>query len=269
MKAIAYIIAIAIALGAAFFSFSHSSKFAELEKKHLSAMTAAQEVNAKLAAAEKNIKDEKALTVAAEDKLETAKQNISSIKTAGATYSTQATKLDAQLVQQASEQVLLDKTLEDVKSSLQGLGTDVTMDNLAEKIVEIDEGIKTKKTKLEELETLTAGAEKLLTSNRAEAGRLATRYVERNARIRRNATQAVVTAVNQEWGFLVIGAGSNSGFSPQTSLLVQRDGVKIGRVKPSSIEPNQVIAEIDLDSLATGVRIQPGDQVLLATPAAN
>jgi hypothetical protein len=78
--------------------------------------------------------------------------------------------------------------------------------------------------------------------------------------------QAVITGVNQEWGFLVIGAGSNTGFTPQTSLLVQRDGKMIGRVRPSSIEPTQTIAEINFKTLAPGVRIQPGDYVIYEKP---
>ena len=78
----------------------------------------------------------------------------------------------------------------------------------------------------------------------------------------------MVTAVDQDWGFLVIGAGSNSGFSPQTGLLVTRDGHLIGRVRPSSIEPNQTIAEIDFKSIAAGARIMPGDRVMLGKPHA-
>ena len=93
--------------------------------------------------------------------------------------------------------------------------------------------------------------------------------VERSSRISGNAMEAVVTAVNQDWGFLVIGAGSNSGFTPQTSLIVQRDGRMIGRIRPSSIEPTQTIAEIDFNSLASGVRLQPGDRVMLAKPNTN
>jgi hypothetical protein len=93
--------------------------------------------------------------------------------------------------------------------------------------------------------------------------------IERSSRISRNSMEAVITAVNQDWGFLVIGAGSNSGFTPQTDLLVRRDGRKIGRVRPSSIEPTQTIAEIDLESLAPGVRLQPGDRVILAKPTSN
>jgi hypothetical protein len=93
--------------------------------------------------------------------------------------------------------------------------------------------------------------------------------IERSSRIGRNSMVAVVTAVNQDWGFLVIGAGSNSGFTPQTGLLVERDGRKIGRVRPSAIEPTQTIAEIDFESLASGVRLQPGDRVILAQPVTN
>ena len=95
------------------------------------------------------------------------------------------------------------------------------------------------------------------------------RDIERNSRIGRNSMEAVVTAVNQDWGFIVIGAGSNSGFTPQSALIVRRDGRMIGRVRPSSIEPTQTIAEIEFDSLATGVRLQPGDRVILAKPITN
>jgi hypothetical protein len=50
---------------------------------------------------------------------------------------------------------------------------------------------------------------------------------------------------------------------------VERDGRKIGKVRPSAIEPTQTIAEIDLESLAAGVRLQPGDRVIIAAPFTN
>ena len=59
------------------------------------------------------------------------------------------------------------------------------------------------------------------------------------------------------------------GFTPQTTLIVKRDGRLIGRVRPSKIEPTQTIADIDFSSLAVGVRIQPGDRVMLMKPNAN
>ena len=98
---------------------------------------------------------------------------------------------------------------------------------------------------------------------------MADRDASRDARIRRNAMESVVTAVNDDWGFVIIGAGSNTGFTPQTKLIIKREGRMIGEVKPSSIEPSQTIAEIDQDSIAPGVRIQPGDRVILSEPATN
>lgn len=269
MKAILYVIAILVAGGAAFFSFSASGKFESVQKDRLSTIATNKSVTADADVADKNIKDEKALLVASQDKQEAVTQSISSLKTAGSTLKTQNSTLDDELGVQTEEFTQLEKTLEEVNNILANLGGGVTLDNLAEKIAEIEESKKAKETKLEELQTLVVGAEKSLTNSRAESDRLVTRGVERSARIGRNSMEAVVTAVNQDWGFLVIGAGSNSGFTPQTSLLVQRDGRKIGRVRPSSIEPTQTIAEIDLDSLASGVRLQPGDRVILSAPTSN
>ena len=63
---------------------------------------------------------------------------------------------------------------------------------------------------------------------------------------------------------VVIGAGTKTGFTPQTTLLVKRDGKLIGKVRPTAIEPTQTIADIVTDSMAPGVRLQPGDRVILA-----
>jgi hypothetical protein len=116
---------------------------------------------------------------------------------------------------------------------------------------------------------LVTAAEKRLSANKAEANRLTDKKMERNARIARNAMESVITAVSPDWGFVVIGAGSNTGFTPQTVLLVKRDGKLIGRVRPSAIERTQTIGDVILESLAPGVRLQPGDRVILAKPESN
>lgn len=269
MKAILYALAILVAGGAAFFSYSQSGKFQDLQKTRVSTIANNKEVTDKTDVADKKIKDEKALLAASQDKQESLKQSVETLKATGLTLKNDEAKLDSDLAAQDVEFEQLAKTLEEVKSSLSGLSEDITFENLPEKIAQIEQNRDEKKKKLDELQTLVSGAEKNLVTKRSEADRLVTRSVERSARINRNAMQAVVTAVNQDWGFLVIGAGSNSGFTPQTSLIVKRDGRTIGRVRPSSIEPTQTIAEIDLESLATGVRIQPGDHVILAKPTSN
>lgn len=269
MKAILYVVAILAIGGAAYFSLEHSKKFENLQKERLSTISKNKDVSAHADATEKELKDEKAVLVTSEQKRDELTQSIDTLKSAGATLERDASGLDDTLKGQDEEFAELEKTLKEVNTILADLGGGVTLDSLGAKIQEIDDDKKAKQAKLEELETLVGGAEKSLANNRAEQDRLVKRILERSARIGRNSMESVVTAVNQDWGFLVIGAGSNSGFTPQTALIVVRDGRLIGRVRPSSIEPTQTIAEIDFDSLSPGVRIQPGDRVMLAQPTTN
>jgi len=269
MKAILYVVAILVAGGAAYFSLEHSRKFSDLQKDRLSTIKTNKDVSANADVKEKELKDEKGVLANSEQKREEVTQSISALKSSGSTMEREVAELDSTLSAQAEEFVDLEKTMKEVGEILKTLGEDINIDNLPEKITQIEDDKKARQAKLEEFETNIGAAEKLLASNRAEVDRLVKRKIERSARIGRNSMEAVVTAVNQDWGFLVIGAGSNSGFTPQSSLIVKRDGKLIGRVRPSSIEPTQTIAEVDFDSLATGVRLQPGDRVMLASPATN
>ena len=269
MKAIVYVFAILAACGAAFFSFNLSNKFQDLEKERGVVLDSNKKVTAEADAADKEIKDQKAVLATSEEKKSLLTQTVDSLKSAESALKAEASKGDEELKVQEEEFAQLDKALEEVNDILKQLGGNVTLDTLGGKIKEIEDDKVAKQKKLEELETLSGAAEKALVGSRSELDRLAKRMVERSSRIGKNSMEAVVTAVNQDWGFLVIGAGSNSGFTPQTGLLVERDGQSIGRVRPSSIEPTQTIAEIDLKSLSAGVRLQPGDRVILATPSSN
>lgn len=269
MKAILYIVTILVAGGAAFFTLSHSKKFEDLQNVRLKTIADNKAMTADAAVKEKELADEKAVLVASVAKREEVTQSVMALEATGADLKRKSADLDATLASQEQEFTELDKTLDTVKKILADLGEDINLDNLGDKVAEIDADKKAKESKLDETQTLISAADKSLATNRAEADRFAKRIIERNARIGRNAMEAVVTAVDQDWGFLVIGAGSNSGFTPQTGLLVMRDGRMIGRVRPSSIEPNQTIAEIDFKSIASGVRIQPGDRVMLAKPNSN
>ncbi len=269
MKAIFHIVAIVAACGAAFFSFSHSSKFKAAEEELQSTLATNTDKTGEADGADKEIKDLKAKLATATDRKELLTQSVSSLSSETSSLQGEMKRLDGELKVQDGEFAELNKTLEEVNATLQDIGGGVTLDTLPETIQKIEDDRTARQKKLEELEQLVSGAEKSLTNSRADLDRLAKRMVERSSRISRNSTEAVVTAVNQDWGFVVIGAGSNSGFAPQAPLLIERDGRNIGRVRPSSVEPTQTIAEIDLKSLAAGVRLQPGDRVILAKPASN
>lgn len=269
MKFIFPILAIFVCLGAAYFSWTESEKFTDAQDKRVEAISTNKAVTAKADVADKNIADENALLVQSKDALALVTQSVSALGSDAVTLKNDLSKLDTELAGQDAEFVELNKALEEVQAIFSDLGEEVDIDNLGAKIVEIEEDLKVKRTKVEELDTLIEGAKTSLASKEKDVERLVLRKESRNKRIARNAMEARITAVNQDWGFLVIGAGSNSGFTPQTTLLVMRDGRLIGKVKPSAIEPTQTIAEIDLKSLAPGVRIQSGDRVILAKPSGN
>jgi hypothetical protein len=269
MKSILYIIAILLAGGAAFFSIKQSGKFKEAQQTRLETIAEHKQVASAADATEKQLKDLKSSRVAADAKKEEITQKLDALKSAGATIERDVGGLDNTLKNQEGDFEELNKTKDELSRIMSDLGGDVNIETLGDKIKEFDESKKTQETKLEELETLTTAAEKLLATNRAELDRQMKRDIERTSRQGRGSMESVVSAVNQDWGFLVIAAGSNSGFTPQTPLIIERDGKTIGRVRPSSVEPTQTIAEIDFNTLATGVRLQPGDRVITAKPSSN
>ena len=269
MKKMLYIVAVLLAGGAAFFSISHSGKFKKVQQARLDTIAERTQTSANADKTEKEIKDQKGQLITADTKKEEATQKLDAVKAAGATLERDLSGLDDTLKNQEDEFAEVNKTKAELDRIMTELGSDVTVDNIGDKIKEFENKKREQQTKLEELETLTTAAEKLHANNRAELDRIMKRDLERISRSASGSTESVISAVNQDWGFLVIGAGSNSGFTPQTPLIVQRDGKVLGRVRPSSIEPTQTIAEIDFETLATGVRIQPGDRVLLAKPSSN
>jgi DNA repair exonuclease SbcCD ATPase subunit len=269
MKAIIYVVAIVVAIGSSVFTYRHWMKFEALQKDRLATIAENKNISADADYQENKLKKEKETLASSEQKLEEVTQSLTVAEATGATLKREGAELEGTLKEQEQEFAELNKTMDEVNKILGDLGGDITIDNVGDKVAEIDADKKAKQEKLEETQTLIGAADKSLANNRAEVDRLAKKIIERNARIGRNAMEAVITSVDQDWGFLVIGAGSNTGFSPQTGLLVMRDGRMIGRVRPSSIELNQTIAEIDFKSLAAGVRIQPGDRVMLAKPNFN
>ncbi len=266
MKAILYALVILVIGGAVAFTIQHTHKFEALQKDRLDTIVERKKVEAEGAATIADLKHERSVLAAAEQKKEELNQQITALKSTAASMERDKAERDVTLKGQEEEFSELDKTMKEVQEVLKTLGDDVSLENLAEKIQQVTDTKKSKEDKFDELKTLVAAAEKLLANNRGEVDRLVKRDIERNTNIGHNSVEAVLNSVNQEWGFVVIGAGSITGFSPQTALLVKRDGRVIGRVRPSSIEPNQTIAEIDFSSLAPGVQLQPGDHVMLAKP---
>jgi chromosome segregation ATPase len=271
MKFVFPILAILVCGAAAYFSLTQSGKFQEYQDARLLAISTNKSVAASADKADIEIENEKKLLDESKKNLDIVTASVQALESDATRLKSELATVDDALAAQDLEKEQLDNALKEVQKifSDMNLGDDVNADNLADKIGEIDEDIKTKNAKKEELDALIEGAKKSLANKQEDVVRLVARKDARDTRISRNAIEARVTAVDNDWGFLVIGAGENSGFTPQTTLLVKRDGRLIGKVNPSAIEPIQTIAEIDFKSISPGVRIQPGDSVIIAKPVSN
>ncbi len=76
--------------------------------------------------------------------------------------------------------------------------------------------------------------------------------------------RGTVLAVNQAYNFVVLNLGGRHGVETNSEMLVLRDGVFIGKIRISSVEPATAIGDIITSSLARGVQVQPGDIVIYA-----
>jgi len=269
MKPIFHSVAILASVAGIFFSFQLSGKFGEQQAQRLALNTESKEKGDLALAVEKNLKDEQAKLGKASEAKSLAEQNLSNLQAAEAKAKREIAEVESALEQQNREFDQLNKAMDEVKKVFASIGDDITFENLPDKVKELENDKSTKGMKLQELATVLEGAQKKLATTQAEADRLGDIKAKRDARIRASSRDFAITAVNQEWGFVVVGAGSSQGFASNTKLLVERDGQLLGTLKPTSVEPNQTIADIDMESLVPGVVLQPGDRVIVAEPAGN
>lgn len=270
MKAIYTNIAvIVLTLVAVYFSLEQSRKFEQVQTARLGFVTDNEGITDR---ANKAALEQKQLKLAFEDadkKRIELQASVDTRKTTADGLRAAIAKHEAILSQVEDQKQKLAAARRDLDEMLGGIGANLDIDNLDRALSQVEDQKANRVAALDEIDVAMAKTQEQIKNNKAELANLVKREEERVAKLKRSALEAVVTGVNQEWGFIVIGAGANSGFTPQSGLIVQRDGQMIARVRPSAIEPTQTIAEINFNSLLPGVRIQPGDRVIFEVPSVN
>jgi hypothetical protein len=266
---VTYIVAILATLVAVYFSMEQTQKFQELQVVRLKHIDDTANTSASADGTEKKLKNEKEALTLKENNRTEVRGSIEVLKLTEAEYNRDMKKPEGFLVKIQENETALAAVSQELEKLTKQLAVEVDVNDTDRAVTQVEEQKQNRVRKGEELDVLIVAAEKVLTTNTAERDRLVQREDTRIAKLQQTAMEAVITGVNQDWGFLVIGAGTNSGFTPQSALIVQRNGKMIGRARPSSIEPTQTIAEINFDSIAPGVRIQPGDKVVYETPSSN
>jgi len=80
----------------------------------------------------------------------------------------------------------------------------------------------------------------------------------------RTGVHGTVLAYNQAYNFVVLNLGARNGVEANSEMLILRDGTLIGKIRISSVEPATSIGDIITNSLARGVQVQLGDNVIYA-----
>lgn len=262
MKSILYVVAIVISCAAGYFSYSNAGKQEEqLEQtKEVSSKNANLQVSIKKA--KDDLKSEKEL-------LDQANKAKADLVAETDNFGSKVTNINRSLSTIKNEIASLDERLEDfqktkkeVEKRFGNMNIDLT------KVPEFVEKLENERKKLDrEYQELAAASEILtnqVTKNQETLGELQRRASDRTTSLRGNAASSTITAVNNSWGFVIIKPHPNASITEESKLIVVRGAQHVGRLKINSIEPNRIIADIDYESLAPGVRIQAGDKVILA-----
>lgn len=167
----------------------------------------------------------------------------------------------------AASQAELDK----INQGVEGLNleADVTIEELPALVESLKAEKASKEKRLEELEFINTKVTKDIATMQSDLTREQGVLSDSRERVSANKFEAPIVSVNSDWGFVIVGAGENSGLTGNSKLLVKRGGRLIGKLTISSLESNQAIAEVVPDSVAIGVRIQSGDRVILEETVAN
>ena len=164
-----------------------------------------------------------------------------------------------------AEEAQIDKAIDEIKE----LFPDIELPEVPGKYNEMVDNEKKLVAQVEEAELIKTKLQESIAKNIADSKRIGGKIKEANDRVRGNTFQATVTGVDNDWNFVVIGAGENSVLTSDSTLLVQRGGRYLGKLSVQKIEANSAIADIVPGSLSVGVVLQRGDQVILEKVRSN
>jgi flagellar biosynthesis GTPase FlhF len=263
MKTIFYILSILVIGAAAYFAFDSKQKLenemAIYEERHAENTRVAANIKATqgdlddTTKALTSAKDRNSELTATKDSEESKERNLR------ATIEKYQTEIDEAEVKLAK----FDEAQKEIEEALGGIN--VAFDQIEPEIAKLEGERKEKQKKLDELLLLEEKLQNSVNTNRGEIARLVGRLDEIRKKMTLNSVQGMVTAVDPVWGFVIVNLGEkNSNVTQQSDLLVSRNGLLLGRLTVSSLEPNQTICDVDMKAMKPGQRIQPGDSVIIA-----
>jgi uncharacterized protein (DUF3084 family) len=251
---------VALLAAAGVFGFLNTQKAKNLRANLATVTSARDDIEKRIAAERKNLKDRETAAAAATVKVSDHENRVA--------------KAEADLVQLQSEKADLQNKLKAAQEQVTRLQTEVEQagakpaDNPgAPSVQELQAQLDDARRQLESAERENSFLGKKMETAQDRTDRTVQVEDERRRRgpaLSKAGVRGVVLAVNQAYNFVVLNLGGRQGVEPNSEMLVFRDGTCIGKLRVSSVEPATAIGDIMTNSLARGVQVQPGDVVVYA-----
>ena len=264
-EALTYSLAIVAIAVSGFFGWNAKEKYVEKtkeriilegENKTLSANIEREEGNKETATQEKEL---------ALDEKSKAKAELDSAKSQASEFANTLDSVSGDLEVAAAEKKKIDASMEALRGKFPG----IELEEVPRVVKDMEASQKRLVGEEEDASLVKKRLEEDIAKNLAESSRIVEKINQSIKRVEGNTFQATIVAVDNDWNFVVIGAGEKSGLTGDSKLLIQRDGRLLGRLLISKLEPNTAVADVEPGSLRNGVALQAGDQVILESVSSN
>ncbi len=261
MQKILLIVAAVLSLAAAGLGYLNHGKLIAVKADNDSTKQQLDKANKSLSAAlaDGKAKTEKlALVSTDQEKLATEntdlKAQIAKSSSGVADVQKQVADRDATIAQQKADMAAKDAHITDLEAKV---------NSTAKPVVAPADDLK---KQLEEKDILTTGLQAKLKDQESQLAALKEREAQRRSKSMRSGLEGRILAVNPSWNFVVLSLGDRNGVVNNAEMLIKRGSQLIGKVRITSVEPSTSIADIVVNSVRSGVSVQPGDSVIYSGP---
>ncbi|MFC5051300.1 hypothetical protein ACFPK9_11845 [Rubritalea spongiae] len=209
-----------------------------------------------------NYKDEQSKKASAEGAVAATQAQLDARSAEQRNVAKELATLESSIAAKQKEIAEMEKVIAGAKDKL----GDVDVSSLPAYIQELNDSRKTLNREYEELLIAAEEAQAKRDTAQNKIQEIVDKEAVRGASLAQNSISSLVTAVNSDWGFVVISPHPQAKIESDSRLMVVRGARPLARLNISAVEANRVIADIDYDSLADGARIRAGDRVILAKP---
>lgn len=245
-------ISLLLIMGSAVLGFLTKGNITQLRTDKQSVETALTKIQIDLKAAQEEVKKSGETSEELNKKIEEAKTEI-------AKKQADLESVNAKLTENQAAIAAKEKEIEELKNK-----PPVTVEDPAKAaaLLEATEKLQQAEAQLTELKGLNQTFDQKLKGKEEEIEALKEDKKRREQKTLVHGLEGEILAVNQAWNFAVLSLGDKQGVVANAEMIVQRAGEMIARVKISSVQPKQSIADIVPGTLQKNMRVQPGDKVI-------